>query len=286
MRSTFRRVLAPLAVLAMLTAAACGGRGDDTALDEDSALARDLARAGQDSAVQPALQDVPAAPPASAPATKSPPRTPTRSQPKATAPAAQPAPAAPTGTEVSKGAAGSERAMGSIASGTVLQLSSTEKVCTNTNKVGDRFTATVDADVQGTNGAVIPAGSKVVVELTELHRSENAQDKIVMGFRIVSVTAGGRTYYPEAEVTTASIERVRASSQGSDAKKVIGGAVAGAIIGQVIGKDRRGTLIGAAAGAAAGAGAAAVTGDYDGCVNTGAAISIRLTSPLTVAAGA
>ena len=82
----------------------------------------------------------------------------------------------------------------------------------------------------------------------------------------------------------AEIDRVRASSTGNDAKKVLGGAVAGAIIGQVIGKDRKGTLIGAAAGAAAGAGAAAVTADFDGCVDTGSAISIRLTNALTVAA--
>lgn len=291
MRLSLRRALAPVAVLAVLSTAACGGRDDNTALDQDSTLARDLARAGEDSAVQPELKDVPAAPPASAPETKSAPRTPARSQPRPTPPASQPAPTAsapaPTGgTEVSKGEVGGERAMGSIASGTVMNLSSTEKVCTNTNKVGDRFTATVDQAVVGNNGAVIPAGSKVVVEVTELHRSENTRDQIVMGFRIVSITAGSKTYYPEAEVTTAAIERVRASSQANDAKKVVGGAVAGAIIGQVIGKDRRGTLIGAAAGAAAGAGAAAATADYDGCVNTGAAISIRLTSNLTVAAGA
>lgn len=294
MRFPLRRALAPVAVLAVLTTAACGGRDDNTALDQDTTLARDLARAGQDSAVQPELKDVPAESPASAPETKAAPRTPTRTPPRSTPPAAQPAPAQPApsapapsgGTEVSKGEVGGERAMGSIPGGTVLNLSSTEKVCTNTNKVGDRFTATVDQNVVGTNGAIIPAGSRVVVELTELHRSENTRDQIVMGFRIVSITAGNRTYYPEAEVTTAAIERVRASSQGNDAKKVVGGAVAGAIIGQVIGKDRRGTLIGAAAGAAAGAGAAAATADYDGCVNTGAAISVRLTSNLMVAAGA
>jgi hypothetical protein len=45
-------------------------------------------------------------------------------------------------------------------------------------------------------------------------------------------------------------------------------------------------LIGAAAGAAAGGAAAAATADFDGCVDTGSAITVRLTNALTVAAGA
>ena len=62
-----------------------------------------------------------------------------------------------------------------------------------------------------------------------------------------------------------------------------GGAVAGAIIGQVLGKDRKGTIIGAAAGAAAGGAAAAATANFDGCVNNGAQITIKLNSAMTVA---
>jgi hypothetical protein len=52
----------------------------------------------------------------------------------------------------------------------------------------------------------------------------------------------------------------------------------------VIGKDRKGTLIGAAAGAAAGGAAAAATANYEGCINNGAPITIKLNSALTVAA--
>jgi hypothetical protein len=41
-------------------------------------------------------------------------------------------------------------------------------------------------------------------------------------------------------------------------------------------------LIGAAVGAAAGAAAASSTSDYEGCVNAGSAIAVRLTGPLTI----
>ena len=171
-----------------------------------------------------------------------------------------------------------------MAAGTTMRLDAVNKVCTNTNKIGDRFTATVTEAVTGTNGVSIPAGADVTLELTELKRSENANDQIVMGFRVVSVAFGGKTYPLQADVQSAVIDRVRSTSGASDAKKVVGGAVAGAIIGQVLGKNRKGTLIGAAAGAAAGGAAAAATGNYEGCVNSGADIGLRLTSPVTITA--
>jgi hypothetical protein len=252
-------------------------RRDESALTKDSSLIRDLA--GADTAAQPQLKDVPAAeaPAPAQPEPKSPPRS--TSRPKTTAPATTPSASAPTPAPA---AAEPAAKTGTIPGGTTLALSSTEKVCTNTNKVGDRFTATVNEAVAGSNGATIPAGSRVTIEVTSLHRSENANDRIVMGFRVVSVTVEGKTYYPDAEVVTASVDRVRSSTSSDAAKKVAAGAVVGAVLGQVIGRDRKGTLIGAAAGAAAGGAAAAATADHDGCVNSGAAITIRTTQPLTI----
>ena len=161
-------------------------------------------------------------------------------------------------------------------------LTSNQKVCTNTHKVGDRFTATVAETVTGSNGATIPAGATAVVRVTELKRSENANDQIRMGFDVVSISYGGRSYAVNARTTDATVTRVRNSTRENDAKKVIGGAVIGAIAGQVLGKDTKGTVIGAATGAAAGTAAAAATANYEGCVNDGARISIVLTDATTV----
>jgi len=262
------RAVFPLAIAAVF--AACG-RDADTAAIDSADSARDLARAGVDTATQPQLKDVPVNPPAAAPSR--PRSTPPRTQPKASAPAPTPpapAPATPTPTS------------GVIASGTTLALSSGSKVCTNTNKVGDRFNASLTTPVSGTNGVTLPAGATVSIEVTELKRSVDSKTNIVMGFRVVSITSDGRTYTPDAEVVTASIDRVRSQDRGDDAKKVATGAAAGAIIGQVLGRNTKGTLIGAAVGAAAGAAAASSTSDYEGCVNAGAAITVRLTGPLTV----
>jgi len=174
--------------------------------------------------------------------------------------------------------------VGSIASGTTLTLASASKICTNTNKVGDRFSATLNEAVNGSNGAVIPAGATAVIEVTKLKRSENANDNIEMGFAVRTISFGGATYNVDGDVTSAAVDRVRNSTKGNDAKKVIGGAVLGAVIGQVIGKDAKGTVIGAAGGAAAGTAAAAATANYEGCVNDGGKIVITLTSPLTIKA--
>ena len=299
----------------LLAALACGGlavgvvgcgdrKSEGDALNQDSSLSRDLALAGQSDSAQPKLQDVPTdsapapAPVATTPA-PAPPRTTTRNTstgtttrtpPRTTTrPAPTPTPSAPTaptrtasGNTVTPNAGGagtSERSgVGTIPAGTTLLLTSNSKVCTNTNRVGERFSATVANAVTGANGATIPAGATATVEITQLDRSENARDKIQMGFKVVSVTFGGRTYAVAATTESADVSRVRNEPASKDRQKVIGGAVVGAIAGQILGKDTKGTIIGAAAGA----GAAAATANYEGCLNDGASLNIRLTEATQV----
>jgi len=285
--SKYMSRITPLALTLALGVAACS-KGDnkaDTSLAQDTALSRDLQLATGDSAAQPQLKDV-APTPAPTPA-------PTTSKPRASRPAPKPTapkpesttpPRTPSGNTVTAGEKSSGGNVGSIASGTTLTLASGSKVCTNTNKVGDRFSATLNEAVTGSNGAVIPAGATAVIEVTKLKRSENANDNIEMGFAVKTISFGGATYNVDGDVTSAAVDRVRNSTKGNDAKKVAGGAVLGAVIGQVIGKDTKGTVIGAAAGAAAGTAAAATTANYEGCVNDGGRIVITLTSPLTIKA--
>jgi len=300
-----RRAPLALALAAVASMAACGGSEKTDAALQDSALNRDLALANQDSAAQPQLTDVPAeapAPvtPAPTPAATAPTRAPSRpattrpaprpTAPRPSAPAPAPTPAAPTrtasGNTVTPGTAGAGAAertgTGSLPAGTQLALTSNSKVCTNTHKVGDRFTATVSDAVTGANGARVPAGATATVEVTKVDRSENVRDKIEMGFRVVALTFGGRTYAVDAATESADVSRVRNQPASKDRQKVIGGAVIGAIAGQVIGKDTKGTIIGAATGAAAGAATAAATANYEGCLNDGARIAVRLTDAVQI----
>lgn len=270
------RIGGSLALAAMVALGACGSDAgkQDTTLAADSALNRDLALANAGDSTQPQLQDVPSTPPAASES-----RTPTRRTSTATRqPRESRTPSGNVVTTTPRGSSSGGGSVGTIAAGSQLVLNSTSRVCTNTHKVGDRITATVADAVSGSNGAVIPSGSTVTLTITQLKRSENVNDKIIMEFAVNSVTINGKTYALDAAVQSASIDRVRNQPKSKDVQKVATGAVIGAIAGQVLGKNTKSTVIGGAAGAAAGAAAAAATANYEGCVPDGGQITVQLNS--------
>jgi hypothetical protein len=281
------RMNASLALSLALLLGACTAKTDNTAA-ADSALNKDIQLANRDTAAQPALTDVPAgtatnpAPSTSTAARTTTTRTTTTRTPTTTTrkPTTSVTSSGNTVTRTTGSTAGSR--VGTIAAGSTLNLTSTSKICTNTNKVGDHFTATVTNAITGSNGAVIPAGATADVEVTELKRSENSNDNVVMGFRVTSVRFGGHTYPVSATTTTADVAKVRNQPKSKDVQKVVGGAAIGAIAGQILGHSTKATVIGAAVGGAAGAGAAAATANYEGCVNPGGKINATLNSATQV----
>lgn len=268
-----------LLVVAALSIAACSDRGDRAA---DSSLASDLALASQMQATSPTFRDTApaAAEPravAQAPARiDNAPRT--RVIPRATEsePAPTPAPA-----PVQAGAA--EPAARTIDAGTSFALSTQQRICTATNRPGDRFVATLINPVTGVNGAVIPAGAAVVLEVASLTPGATAEATQI-GLRVHSVDFNGMSYRVQGDVQPQSdLERQRiVTDPNADKKKVVGGAIAGAIIGQMIGKNTKGTVIGAAAGAATGAVAAKATEKWEGCLPSGAMARLVLTQPVVL----
>jgi hypothetical protein len=282
------RLSASLALSLALFAGACSKK-DDTAA-ADSALNKDIQLANGDTSARPALTDVPAGtatnPAPSTTTTKT--TTTTTRKPTTTTRTPTTTTRTPTtsvtssGNTVTRNNSGSAAKIGTIPAGAVLNLASGSKVCTNTNKVGDRFNASVTNAIVGSNGAVIPAGATATVEVTELKRSENANDNVVMGFRVVSVNFGGHTYPISATTSYADVSKVRNEPKGKDVQKVVGGAAIGAIAGQILGRSTKATVIGGAVGAAAGAGAAAATANYEGCVNSGSRITATLNSSTQV----
>jgi len=268
--------------LALFTGACA--KTDNTAA-ADSALNKDIQLANRDTAAQPALTDVPAAtttnPAPSATATRTTARTTTRTTTRTPTTTTRPT-VTSSGNTVTRTSAGTAARVGTIPAGATLNLASGSKICTNTNKVGERFSATVTDAVAGSNGAVIPAGATANIEVTELKRSENANDNVVMGFRVVSVSFGGHTYPVSATTSYAQVNKVKNQPKGKDVQKVVGGAAIGAIAGQILGRSTKATVIGGAVGAAAGAGAAAATANYEGCVNSGGRITATLNSSTQV----
>lgn len=295
-----------IALLSLLAAAtitvACNDRKGNDPLAQDTSLVRDLALANQDTASKPELRDVPVTPqpepqaaepePSPAPRRTVTPVTRRTTTPRKTAPAPKPAaaPAAPPVRVTASGntervtESGSEAKLGVVSSGSEISLTAGQRICTNTNSVGDRFTAQIADPVMGANGTVIPVGATAVVSITSLHKSEKAGDDIEIGLRVESIAYGGKTYPVSSETTYAQVDKVRSQSSGETARKVATGAAIGAVIGQILGHKTKSTVIGAGAGAAAGAVIANRNADYDGCVPDGGRITIRLTEPLTIQA--
>jgi hypothetical protein len=277
MSKYIRWAVTPLALVVVLSAGACRDRGDDLAGDS-AALNRDLELANRDTA-QPQLTDVPATSSSGGNVSRPRPSTSRPSTPRPSTPSTT-----PSGNRVETAPRGTEGRVASIAAGTTIAMTSGTRVCTNTHKPGDKFTATVTNAVQGSNGAVIPAGATAVVQVTSVERSENANDPARLGLVVQSVRFNGKTYPIDASITNVATETQRESTKKDDAKKVIGGAVAGAIIGQILGKDTKSTVIGAATGAAAGTAIAMGTGDYAGCIPSGGTITVRLNQPAQIQA--
>jgi hypothetical protein len=286
------RLRASAAVIALLSAAACSDKTKSSATT-DSALAKDLALAGQQTA-QPTFQDTALAPaptPAATAKKEIPAQLPKRTATKpkteaprqvAQAPTPQPAPA-PVVQAPIPAVAGPAVIHGEIGSGTTVALTSGSKVCTSTNLPGDKIVATVNEAITGSNGAVIPAGSSVVLEVASAN-SQSA-DGAAITFRVRSLVINDKSYTVAADVAPATqIEKtkVAGSDPNADKKKVIGGAIAGALLGQLIGHNTKGTIIGAAAGAATGAAVAKTGEKWEGCLPAGAALRLTLTGALVM----
>jgi hypothetical protein len=285
----YTRLFAPLTMGTMLVLGACKAdtsKQDTTnALNKDTtALGRDLAMAGRDTTAQPQLKDVPANAPATSGRSRTEPRSPRSGESRETAPRETAPRTTPSGNVVTHPSAGSNSggAVGTIAAGTTLSLTPTQTVCTNTNKVGDKITATTQNAVTGTNGATIPAGATVTLTVTNLKRSDNARDPIVMEFAVNSVTFNGKTYPLDASLENVPVTKVRNEPKSKDAHKVAIGAAVGAIAGQILGKNTKSTVIGGAVGAAAGGAAAVATANYEGCIQNTSTMTVKLNSPAQV----
>ncbi len=282
--------LLPVALMAIVTACS-----DKTSQQAGNAPAREIQLAPSATA-QPQLTDTAATPPA-APAPNKPtpkrqvarvatPRPgpdvivrPLNSQDNAPVAAPEPAPVAVAPVP----AAPPAPAMGTVAVGTSFAVHPLARVCTNTFKPGDRLTATLNESVIGSDGAIIPAGSSVVLKVDESARSMNTKDSLKLTFSVVSVRVGEQSYDLTGHVSqTAPLEKVRVQSTADQAKKVGAGALIGALAGQLLGRNTRSTVIGGAVGAGAGAAVAAGTADYDGCVPAGASLVVNVDAPLRI----
>jgi hypothetical protein len=175
-------------------------------------------------------------------------------------------------------------AAGTIGAGTSVGMTTNNRVCAATVLAGDKFTATVTSATTGSNGATIPAGSTVVLEVASVERADPIEASRIH-FHVRSIDVNGNPQPADGDVALlGSMEKVQASG-GNDRTKVIGGAIAGAVLGQIFGRSTKATVIGAAAGGAAGAAAAHATRSSDACLPQGSPLRFTLSRDIVVRRG-
>jgi hypothetical protein len=171
----------------------------------------------------------------------------------------------------------------SVATGTNIALTLNETLSTETNQVGDAFTATVQQAITDANGnVVIPAGATVRGRVTQVQKSGRVGETAVLNLAFESVSFGGNSYPLDASVVQANPQRKSRESTGEQVGKAAAGAAAGAILGRVLGKSTGSTIKGAVIGAAAGTAIAMGTADVDAVLPAGSTMIIRVDAPVTV----
>lgn len=280
----FSRVaLVSLLGVALLSACRDRSASPDSALATDSSLAQDLAMAQRNAPGPLVFNDAPAG--TDQPAARTSAIPPAHPAPRRAAAPISRAPRNPasviTAPVASAPASIPAAAGGSIGAGTQLGMTSNGRVCAATALAGDKFTATISSATTGSNGAYIPAGSTVVLEVAAVDRADPIEQSRIT-FRVRAIDVDGVARAAQGDVATlGALEPVHTSS-GNERTKVIGGAVAGAILGRILGGSTRATVIGGAAGAAAGTVAAQRGGSSDACLPNGSAMRLTLSHDLQV----
>jgi hypothetical protein len=166
-----------------------------------------------------------------------------------------------------------------LAVGTALTGTTNSPICSFSQRPGDRFVVSLGRDVTGPDGAVLPQGSPVLVELA---RVDSATGEFAFRLKGVQVQGDFIPADGTVRVSDAAVTERKVSKGGSDQGKVVTGAIIGGILGRVLGGGARGAVIGAAGGAAAGTVAAARNTTIERCMAAGATLTATLGAPLTL----
>jgi hypothetical protein len=167
-----------------------------------------------------------------------------------------------------------------VPAGTRILVRMIDGVDSGKQKVGYRFTANLETNLQVNDTVVAPAGTKVIGRLENAQSAGNIKGGAELTLELTDIVING-TAYP---LLTSTYE-VRSKGQGSNtAKKVVGGTGLGALIGGIAGGGK-GAAIGAGAGAAAGGTVAAATKGKQVQVPSESLIEFRLQQPVSLPVG-
>lgn len=184
-----------------------------------------------------------------------------------TEPGAQPAPRPPTADAVPVG--------------TLFQVELNQRLDTDRNEVGDRFTASVTEPLIARNGAVVvPQGATVHGVITGLDDSDHIGDQAAIRLNFERLSFRGRSHPFAADVVDTAVELE--DDEERIAERAAVGAVAGAALGAIIGGDLEDVLVGGALGAGAGTVISLGVGAVDAALPQGSEMTLRTTQEVSL----
>jgi hypothetical protein len=166
-----------------------------------------------------------------------------------------------------------------VPAGTALPIVMDTGVASNTSHVEQPVRAHLTRDVRFDNDVVIPAGSELYGTVTAVRRAGKVKGRSYLAVRLTTLVPRGTN--DRYRVDTGRISRTGRATKKKDAMKIGIPAAGGAAVGAIMG-GRKGALIGAGAGGGAGTAVVLSTRGEEVGIARGAAITVRLASPVTV----
>ena len=164
-----------------------------------------------------------------------------------------------------------------IPDGTTLDVELGSALASDTSRVEQDVTGTIDSPVVIDEVTVIPSGSKLRGYVTSAQESGKVKGRAELGFRFTSLTVGPVTY----DISTRPIFYRAENNKKDDAVKIGVGAAAGAIVGAITG-GKKGAAIGTAVGAGGGTAAVLATDGDEIRLASGRKFKVSLTDPLII----
>jgi hypothetical protein len=164
-----------------------------------------------------------------------------------------------------------------VPAGTRILIRTTDPLDSNKQRVGHRFTANLETNLQVNDVIVAPRGTTVHGRLATARAGGRMAGSSELTLELIDIVING-TAHP---IMTSSYEVRSEGRGGGTAQRVAGGVGLGALVGGIVGGGR-GAGIGAAAGGATGTTVSAARGSNQISIPSESLLEFRLEQPTSL----
>ncbi|HZP46973.1 MAG TPA: hypothetical protein VFB07_00435 [Vicinamibacterales bacterium] len=166
-----------------------------------------------------------------------------------------------------------------IPAGTVLPIVLDTAVGSATSRVEEPVHGHLTKPIVVRGVTAVPTGSRVSGVVTDATRSGRVKGRAHLSLRFETLVPSGADQ--RYAIQTSAVGRTAESTRKKDALEIGAPAAGGALIGALVG-GKKGALVGGAVGAGGGTAVVVSTRGKEVSLPRGAALSLRLTEPVTV----